>query len=125
VSARVTRKLSKIKPSSQNETFAGNPGVFLSSLKMINYKKVLLISQTPDFYDILNVVGETFGTYRGEMRAPLHITLLNIEKVPFEPLEKLWRTIVKNEYYFGNYDFQLYAKGGKHCVNVGRVAISG
>jgi hypothetical protein len=51
--------------------------------------------------------------------------VLNIEKVPFEPLEKLWRTIVKNECYFGNYDFQLYAKGGKHCVNVGRVAISG
>jgi hypothetical protein len=85
---------------------------------------VYIDAQTPDFYDILNVVGETFGTYRGEMRAPLHITLLNIEKVPFEPLEKLWRTIVKNEYYFGNYDFQLYAKGGKHCVNVGRVAIS-
>ena len=78
----------------------------------------------PDFYDILDVVRNVFGNYRGEMRPPLHIYLLNVEKIPFEPIKQLWQTIIKNEYYFGNYNFQLYAKGDNYCVNLNAYALS-
>jgi len=83
-------------------------------------------AENPDFYALLDTVGDVFGTYQGEMRPPLHITLLNVEKanIPLEHIAKLWRTIIKKEYYFGNYDFQLYAKGNEgRCVNIGRLLI--
>jgi hypothetical protein len=84
-------------------------------------------AMSPDFYAILDLVGEMFGTYCGEMRPPLHITIINTEKanVPFKPLLKLWQTIIEKEYYFGNYNFQLYAKGDEgRRVNVGAIALS-
>jgi hypothetical protein len=84
-------------------------------------------AMSPDFYELLDLVGEVFGGYCGEMRPPLHITIANTEKsnVPFEPLRKLWQTIIEKEYYFGNYNFQLYAKGDEgRCVNIGALALS-
>lgn len=78
----------------------------------------------PDFYALLDLVSKVFGQYQGEMRPPLHIYLLNVEKIPFEPIQHLWQTIIKNEYYFGNYNFQLYAKGDNYCVNLNAYALS-
>jgi hypothetical protein len=85
---------------------------------------VELDAENPDFYGLLDEVGKVFSQYRGEIRPSLHITLLNVEKanVPLERVTKLWRTIIENEYYFGNYDFQLFAKGEEgRCVNIGRL----
>jgi hypothetical protein len=82
---------------------------------------------SPDFYAILDLVREVFGGYCGEMRPPLHIIIDNVEKanIPFEPIRQLWETIIENEYSFGNYNFQLYAKGDEdRCVNVGAIALS-
>lgn len=86
--------------------------------------EIQIDAENPDFYAILDAAGEAFSKYRGDMRPPLHITILNVEKanVPLEHVTKLWRTIIENEYYFGNYDFQLYAKGEEgRCVNIGRL----
>jgi hypothetical protein len=79
---------------------------------------------SPDFYALLHLASEVFGTYRGEMRPSLHIYLLNVEKIPFEPIKQLWQSIIKNESYFGNYDFQLYAKTKNNCVNLNAYALS-
>jgi len=82
---------------------------------------------SPDFYAILTLAGEVFGGYHGDMRPPLHIFIDNTEKanIPFKPILQLWETIIKNEYSFGNYNFQLYAKGDEgRCVNIGALALS-
>jgi hypothetical protein len=84
-------------------------------------------AMSPDFYAILTLAGEVFGGYRGDMRPPLHIFIDNTEKanIPFEPIRQLWETIIKNEYSFGNYNFQLYAKGDEgRCVNIGALVLS-
>lgn len=88
--------------------------------------EVELDAENPEFYTLLASTGEVFGQYRGEMRPPLHITITNAEKanVPLEPLQKAWETIIQKEYYFGNYNFQMYAKGDEgRRVNIGNLLI--
>ena len=107
------------------EFLANNPFTWASPMSC-QPDCIQIDAENPYFYSLLDMVGGVFSKYRGEMRPPLHITLLNVEKanVPLEHVVKLWRTIINNEYYFGNYDFQLFAKGEEgRCVNMGRLLV--
>ena len=78
------------------------------------------------FLDQLKLVEDAIVSYKGEMRFPLHIYVMNVEKagIPFEPLRDFFWNVIGNEYYFGNYNLHVFAKATNgNAVSINTLAI--
>ena len=90
--------------------------------------RIHLDAMDPLFLERLKLVEEAVVRYKGDMRGALHIYIMNVEKagIPFEPLRDFFWKVIENEYYFGNYNVHVFAKGAasEKAVSINALAIS-
>lgn len=88
--------------------------------------RIHLDALDPLFLERLKLVEDAIVSYKGDMRFPLHIHIMNVEKanIPFEPLRDFFWKVIEKEYYFGNYNLHVFAKATSgEAVSINTLAI--
>jgi hypothetical protein len=88
--------------------------------------RIHLDALDPLFLERLKLVEDAILSYKGDMRFPLHIHIMNVEKagIPFGPLREFFWKVIEKEYYFGNYNLHVFAKATSgEAVSINTLAI--
>lgn len=72
--------------------------------------RIYLDASNPRFLEILKQVEDAIMRYNGKIRGALHIYVMNVGGLSFEPLCDFFWKVIQNEYYFGSDNLQVYAK---------------